>query len=144
MDLKPKIDFYVLEKASYEAALALTCKLIETIFIEKKHIYILTSTKEEAEHLNDLLWTYREDSFLPHDLYGKSEEFPPPIQIGSEASPNINHDILCNLSPNIPASYKQFNRIIEIVYNDLNVQQLARERYKRYRADACEIETIKL
>jgi DNA polymerase-3 subunit chi len=49
-----------------------------------------------------------------------------------------------NLSRDIPAFYSQFKHVIEIVFPDPVVQQLARTRYKQYRDQGHEINTIKV
>lgn len=141
------IDFYILETSSGQQSLQFTCKLIEKLYSEQqKQIYIQTSSRVEAERFDALLWTYRDDSFLPHNIYSPLDDVPPPISIGFDdaEAPDEHNDILINLSREIPSFYDQFNHVIEIVSSDPLVQQLARERYKQYRELGHTINTIKL
>ena len=140
----PKIDFYVIENKDPAAKLRLACRLIEKAYRNKHRIYIQTENKTEAHQLDELLWTYREDSFLPHNLYGDGPEPAPPIQLGFESSPEKHRDILLNLSKKVPDFYLQFSRILEIVSPDESSQTATREHYRYYRAEGHDINTHKL
>lgn len=143
-----KIDFHILEKASMQKSLYFACQLIEKAYTDQRQVYIHTNSREEAERLDALLWTYRDDSFIPHHLYSHTDDCPPPIQIGfgdsSVEKAVDSQDVLVNLSREIPPFYKQFKHIIEIVFSDSDMQQLARERYRQYRDQGYEINTNKL
>ncbi|EKD72736.1 MAG: hypothetical protein ACD_45C00602G0009 [uncultured bacterium] len=139
--MMPKIDFYILSAAK---SLQFACRLIEKIYKQKHCIYIHTANQTEAHQLDELLWTYREDSFLPHNLYGEGPEPTPPIQIGFDVIPEKQRDILINLSNQVPPFYAQFIRIAELIANDPTAEEAGRERYRFYRAENCEITTHKL
>jgi DNA polymerase-3 subunit chi len=140
----PKIDFYILTDSDEKARFALACRLIEKAYKNRHRIYIHTSNQEDAHRLDELLWTYREDSFLPHNLYGEGPTPAPPIQIGFGVTPEKQRDILINLSQEIPAFYTQFARVLECVANDPRQQELARANYRYYRAEGHEMNTHKL
>ena len=139
-----KIDFYILEAASGQKSLHFACQLLEQAYADKQRVYVNASSREEAERLDALLWTYRDDSFIPHNLYHPVEDHPPPIQIGHDTAPDNHNGVLINLSREVPAFYSRFNHLIEIVLSDPVVQQLARTRYKQYRDQGHEIKTIKV
>jgi len=138
-----KIDFYVLETASEQKSLHFVCQLIEKVYAEQQHIYVNMGSRHKAERLDALLWIYRDDSFLPHNLYHSTHNYPSPIQIGFNETPNQHQAVLLNLCQDVPSFYQQFQHVIEIVFLDPLMQQLARARYKQYRDDRCEINTIK-
>jgi DNA polymerase-3 subunit chi len=140
----PKIDFYLIPSPGEKERLAFACRLIEKAYKQQHRVYINTENQTIAHQLDELLWTYREDSFLPHNLYGEGPESAPPIQIGYNAVPDKHRDILINLSTVVPAFYTQFSRILELIPNDPTAQTAGRERYKFYRAANCEITTHKL
>lgn len=139
-----KIDFYVLDGAGGQKSLHFACKLVEKNVMENKSVFINAASREEAERVDALLWTFRDDSFVPHQLDGAAADFAVPVCIGSGNAPQTDADILLNLSVDIPAFYQRFKHIIEIVFSDPVVQQSARVRYKHYRDQGCEINTIKL
>jgi len=140
----PIIDFYVLNDTSSQRSLYFACELLEKAYLENQRAYVHTPSNPEAERLDTLLWTYRDDSFLPHQIWSP-QNLDCPILIGANRDYAADtRDLLINLDMAVPAFYKQFKRVIEIIFNDASVQQLGRERFKQYRADQCEINTHKL
>ena len=140
----PRIDFYILQETAPQARLLLTCKLIEKAYKNRHRVYVNAADTAQAQQLDELLWTYRDDSFLPHNLYGEGPEPAPPIQIGYQTTPAKQRDILVNLSADVPEYFTQFARVLEIVTNDPALQTTAREHYRHYRASGHEINTHKL
>jgi DNA polymerase-3 subunit chi len=137
------IDFYILETTSPQQSSIFACELLEKLVTEQKvPIFVQTNNREEAERFDDLLWTFREDSFLPHELHAVNPSSP--IQIGEGENPQTPYAVLLNISSNLPAFYAQCAHVIEIVFNDPVMQQLARLRYKQYRDNGHDINTIKL
>ncbi|HEX2549875.1 MAG TPA: DNA polymerase III subunit chi, partial [Gammaproteobacteria bacterium] len=94
----PKIDFYLLQESGAHDRLNFACRLIEKIYKQKHRIFIYVSNIKEAHDIDERLWTYREDSFLPHHIQGEGPNPPPPIQIGFSEAPLNERDILLNLS----------------------------------------------
>ena len=137
-----KADFYILENSNKQQAMLFACKLAEKAHAGNEKMYIHTTSADEAEKLDKLLWTYRDDSFLPHELV--SADSIAPILIGHTIPANNMTGTLLNFHREIPAFYTQFNHIIEIVHNDPSVQQLARERFRQYRDAGIAINTHKL
>lgn len=137
-----KIDFHILEDANKMQAMLYTCKLVEDLHAENQHVYIHAASKDDAAKLDNLLWTYKDDSFIPHQL--ASEEAIAPVIIGHETPDNRSNGTLINCQDQLPSFYQQFNHVIEVVYSDATVQQSARERYRQYRDAGIELTTHKL
>ncbi len=140
----PKIDFYILSEGNANSRLLLACRLIEKAYKNRHRVYIHMQDESAAHQLDEMLWTYRDDSFLPHNLYGDGSEPAPPIQIGFSITPEKQRDILINLSNRAPAFYNHFNRVIELIPNDPDIQAQGRENYRFYRAQGYDITTHKL
>jgi len=136
----PTIDFYIL---SDEARFQFACQLAEKAYQQKNRLYIHVQNSSEAECLDQLLWTYRDDSFIPHGLYKADATFRPPVQIGFNVLPEDHRDILMNLSDDVPDFYLQFSRVLEIIPSDPAQQSLGRNRYRFYRDHHCELKTYK-
>lgn len=58
-----RFDFYHLQKSPLEQVLP---KLCEKAYATGKRIKIMVGNTERVEFINSLLWTYNEESFLPH------------------------------------------------------------------------------
>jgi|TARA_B110000091_G_scaffold157973_1_gene168312 DNA polymerase-3 subunit chi len=122
-----RIDFY--QTSGDEHAFA--CRLIDMVYRKGHQIYVHTSTEEQAKTLNEQLWTFKEDSFVPHSLH--SEAMDVPIKIGFDHEPEEHQDVLINLSGQIPHFFSRFDRVAEIVPVDQNSRKSARENYAYYK-----------
>jgi len=142
MSTLPNVAFHILNDASQQRSLRYVCQLVEQAYERQETVYIHTRDAEQAERVNALLWTYRDDSFLPHQLVPAGGVSETSIQIGFQTIPDNRTDVLVNLTDHIPTHLPMCLRIIEIVFADKNVQQLARDRYRQYRAQGCHIETL--
>lgn len=129
-----RVDFYLLQSDKQEANWLVACRLLEKAYAKKHSVYVHCTTQDEAEHLDELLWTYKADSFIPHNLQGEGPEPPPPVQIGFGKEPRGYSDILFNMAPEIPAFHGKFKRIIEIVPGLEAQREQSRAHYKAYRA----------
>ena len=65
-----QVDFYVLDRVDEHARHTLACKLAEKAWRLENSIHIHTMSREDAERLDKLLWTFRDGSFVPHELAG--------------------------------------------------------------------------
>jgi DNA polymerase-3 subunit chi len=140
----PKVDFYIITENNFNSRIQFACRLIEKAYQQKHRIFIHTANKQQAHAIDEMLWTYRDDSFLPHHLLGEGPEPTPPIQIGYDKNPEKHRDILINLSSTVPEFYAQFQRILEIVTSDTETQNDTREHFRFYRSQGLNISTHKL
>ena len=72
----PEFRFHVLERRRLDQALP---DLLEAALAEGLRVVVQTPSPEAREALNERLWTYREDSFLPHGGPGDGEAATQPI-----------------------------------------------------------------
>ncbi len=63
-----RIDFYVLSSSEEVGRLRLACRLADKIFRLGKKLYIHTENAKQNQELDNLLWTFQDISFLPHDI----------------------------------------------------------------------------
>ena len=136
-----KIDFYVLENSTASICEQFACKLVEKIFHLNHRIYIHTDSLQQANNLDNLLWTHNQGSFLPHDIVTGSDNCNSPIALGYDSKLNCSYDVLVNLSKDVPIFCSQFNRIAEFVCADSSSKSLARNRFRQYQQLGYEIDT---
>ena len=137
----PRIDFYILNSNEPEDLWLVACRLLEKAYLRGHRIFVYCENEERAKYLDELLWTYKDDSFIPHNLQGEGPEPPPQVQIGFSAEPRNYNDILLNLNSKIPPYFSRFRRVIEIVGANDEAKNLSREHYREYRKNRCEIFT---
>lgn len=128
-----RIDFYSLESDSRGDRFLLTCRLVERIRANALRILIHCPNPEQAHHLDRLLWTFRQGSFLPHGLVGHTDAELTPVLIGDDGSPETENQVLINLSLEIPGFIDRFERVCELVDHDPAARTAARERFRDYR-----------
>ena len=58
-----RIDFYHLQKVTVEQALP---RLLEKAYTTGKNVLVKIGNEDRVEFLNTVLWTYDDQSFLPH------------------------------------------------------------------------------
>ena len=70
-----EVRFYHLQKQNLDQALPL---ILEKVFQTKKKCVVRMSDEKEVTRMNDILWTYKPDSFLPHGSHktGRAEKQP--------------------------------------------------------------------
>ena len=133
-----RIDFYVLQRADEHARHSLACRLAEKAYKLDNTVYIHARSRSDAERLDDLLWTFRDGSFVPHCLDGVNDG------TGSDLDNVAARDLLINLGDDIPAFADAFPRVAEVVTSDENCRLLSRKRYATYRDQGHTINTHKL
>jgi DNA polymerase-3 subunit chi len=134
-----RVDFYLLTDPEPAAFWLLTCRLIEKAYCRGHRVFVLCQNQQDAFHLDELLWTYKDDSFIPHNLQGEGPEPPPPVQIGFQGEPRGFNDILITLTDSIPVFYPRFKRVIELIAASEEAKILSRQHYRDYRAHGCEL-----
>ncbi len=130
----PRIDFY---QTSGDATI-FACHLIAKVYRRGHQIYVHTATEVEATQLDEQLWTFRPESFVPHAL--QSAALAAPIRIGFNQAPEEHQDVLINLSGEIPAFFTRFDRLAEVVPANENNRTTARQHYGFYKEKGYEIQ----
>lgn len=140
----PRIDFYVLLTASPEGRPQLACRLAEKAYQMGNRIYIHSESEKQAHWLNDLLWTYRSGSFIPHRLHPHPEATSEPVLVGYGEPPDDPGEVLINLAAGVPSFYLRFHRVAELVDQNDAVRAQGRKRYGYYRDQGLSPATHKL
>lgn len=128
-----QIDFYILSDQAAHSREKLSCRLAEKIYKLGNRLYIHTATQTDANRVDDLLWTYRDGSFLPHEIYREKQASETPIMIGHDQEPVSEADVLINLAPSVPLFFSRFERVAEIISQQPEEKTSGRERYRFYR-----------
>ena len=140
-----RVDFYVLPAADDRSRQQFACRLAEKAYRLNNTIHIRTTDSRATEVLDELLWTYRDGSFVPHEIANASGAEPQsPITIGHADSPRHQTDLMINLSEQVPAESASFPRVAEIVTSDEAARQQSRKRYAQYRDLGHTLETHKI
>lgn len=137
------VDFYVLSEGPENALELLACKLCEKALRAGHQIYIQAADEAQASKLNELLWSHKAESFLPHELT-EADDASFPISIGHGEPPEHCEELLINLSQKIPPAYARFERLLELVPPQQEARTALRENYGYYRDRGYPIQTHKI
>lgn len=135
----PQVDFYILAGSSVNARHVFACRLAEKAYQLGHKVYVYTASAPEATLMDELLWTFRAGSFLPHAVYPTTEEPYPSVLVGCTEGPAHHSDVLINLTQEVPPFFDRFARVAELV--DDQTKQAARERFRIYREQGYPPET---
>ena len=132
----PQVDFYIAKESSPQFALLTACRITEKAHKAGLRVHICTSSENDSHVLDTLLWTFRDQSFIPHEFLSSSLPICP-ITIGTEFGP-VEAEMLINLSHKIPEKFERFQRIAEIIGHHPESIHAGRERYRFYREHGLE------
>lgn len=126
------VSFYILADEGPGAAARLACRLAEKAHLQGHRLYIHAADAGAAADLNQLLWTFRQGSFVPHALAADLDrDDSTPVALGAQSEPPAGwDDVLINLDAEVPAFFSRFRRALEIVTPA--TRAAARQRYKFY------------
>jgi DNA polymerase-3 subunit chi len=140
-----EVSFYILPSESLQERYLYACKLIEKAYRSAHFCYVLTDSIKQSRHLDDLLWTFRAGSFIPHQLYtGEIPNFKKIILIGSLDAPEHWQKTIINLSSQCPKNFELAERIVEILDNSEEAKEPGRNRYRHYQQSGVAITTHKI
>ena len=128
-----QIDFYILGNKAKGDKFLLACRLTEKAYQSGHRVCITADSEQDAEHISKLLWTYNEQSFIPHEICHTKQNSDAPVLVSNRLELTDEHDVLINLAAEVPACFSQFERLLEPVDRDEQNKASGRNRYKYYR-----------
>jgi DNA polymerase-3 subunit chi len=120
-----RIDFYV----STHKPEWLACRVAERAYSQSLMVYIHTNSHEQSTQLDEMLWIFKPESFVPHGLQTDFNS-DTPVHIGHDADNITTTDVLINLNEGVPLFFSKFARMAEIICPD--TKAAGRARYKFY------------
>ena len=140
-----EVSFYILPSESAQERYEFACKLIEKAYRSGCFCYVLTDNAEQSQKIDDLLWTFRPGSFIPHQIYtGELPAIEKVILIGSLNAPENWQKTVINLSSYCPEEFDKIERVLEILDNSEATKELGRNRYRQYQQSGVNITTHKI
>ena len=128
-----RADFYLIQKERFrEDPLLLVCELAKRGYAANLPMLVLARDSAQAEALDDLLWSFEDDAYLPHQVAGDDEDELCPILIATPEMDVPARPLLVNLRDGVPAG--TFDRVLEVVPADPSSRGPLRERWKHYQS----------
>lgn len=137
------IDFYILSAQQDEQRLDFACRLIEKAYRSRCKVYVHLNNEAEAKAFDELLWSFRDSSFIPHGLISsESLEENCPIHLGYAELQPPNFDVMVNLANEIPSTVARYKRVLEVVIQQDDVLSATRNHYRYYKERGYPINNI--
>ena len=128
-----RVDFYIINAADGNARLSLACKLAEKAYLAAHNVLIWDTELTELKALDEMLWTFRDGGFVPHEILAAQAEAPEaPVLLSAGPLPAGDLDVIINLAAGVPDFAARSRRIVEIIDGDEGRRQAGRARYKAY------------
>jgi DNA polymerase-3 subunit chi len=129
-----RVDFYILPSSEERARLKHACRLAEEAYLAGKRVFVYCDDPQQLERFDDLLWSFADRSFVPHEIYAESQQWrETPVLLGCAAQPEQPYDVLVNLGVDVPASATHAAHIAELVDSDEASRRAGRNRFRHYR-----------
>ena len=128
-----RVDFYVLEGTETPARLKVACRLAEKAYLASQRALIWHTERAELEMLDELLWTFADGSFVPHDWLTSNAAVEAPVLLSAASAPATRFDFVVNLAADVPPFLQLTRRVAEIVDGDEARRRTGRARFKAYR-----------
>jgi DNA polymerase-3 subunit chi len=128
-----RVDFYILAASEPASRLQFACKLTEKAYGLNNRIYAHVSSQAEAKKLDEMLWTFKQGSFIPHQSLNDSDDERTPVSIGTPEQWENEGELLINLSEAAPEFATNYTRVAEIVDGQEASRQAGRKRFRQYR-----------
>ena len=130
----PRADFYLIAKERFrEEPLLLVCELARKAFDANLYTLVLARDGAQAEALDDLLWSFDPDAYVPHQIAGSDDdEEEAAVLIAAPGSDAALRPLVINLRD--AAVEGAFDRVLEVVPADPAARAPLRERWKHYQS----------
>jgi DNA polymerase III subunit chi len=139
-----RADFYVLEGSDSRQRWRFACQEIEKAFLAEERVLVWMDNDAEVAAFDDLLWTFADRSFIPHEAIGPDSDWEEtPVLLSAAREPATAPQVIVNLAATAPPGLERALRIVEIVDADAARRQAGRQRFKQYRALGVEPATHK-
>ena len=134
----PRADFYLIDKPRFrDDPLLLVCELAKRAFASEQPALILARSQDQAEVLDEKLWEFDENAFIPHQLAGDEDDAITAILIVPPGVATADRPLVINLRDECAPGL--FERVLEVVPAEEAQRLGSRERWKTYKAAGFEV-----
>lgn len=126
-----RVEFYVLSSATPADRLRAACQLAMKAWRAGLPVFVRGCDEAQCRTVDALMWRFKAETFVPHDLYQDAPQSP--VVIGQDEEPATTQGVLINLSSSLSPHIERFSRVIEIVNQEPDLLTACRENFRTYR-----------
>tara|TARA_R110002167_G_C12290761_1_gene616082 strand:- start:45 stop:482 length:438 start_codon:yes stop_codon:yes gene_type:complete len=145
--MSTQINFYILPSSEESKKLEFCARLVEKVFSKEHRVLIVCDSGQQLEALDKLLWSFKEESFIPHlisdEITAETRNMPIVLTLDSNYKMGAE-DVCISMSHQVVQQFECFSRFLEITNQNKDALAESREHYKFYRQKGYEITTHKI
>ncbi|TCV95687.1 DNA polymerase III chi subunit [Luteibacter rhizovicinus] len=127
-----RADFYLIDKPRFrEDPLLLVCELARRAHAAGQLTLILTRDFPQAEAVDEYLWSFDEDAYIPHQLAGDDDDEATAVLIVPPGVDTADRPLVINLRDTCAPG--QYDRVLEVVAADPAERDGSRVRWQDYK-----------
>jgi DNA polymerase III subunit chi len=127
-----RADFYLIDKPRFrDDPLLLVCELVKKAYAAEQPTLILARTPEQADALDEKLWEFDDESFIPHQIAGDDDDAITAVVIVPPGSRSADRPLVVNLRDE--CAQGSFERVLEVVAADPAEREGSRARWTEYK-----------
>jgi len=124
----PRADYYVLPQSDHDSRELFVCRLCDKLSTQRLKIHIHLASDTDLAQLDQKLWSFKADAFLPHTILGQDPAAP--ITLSTDKDAQVEADLLINLDLRSPKCAVGIERVAEIVIQQDEILSASRESFK--------------
>ena len=133
-----RADFYLIDKPRFrDDPLLLVCELVKKAYAAEQPTLILARSPEQADALDEKLWEFDDDSFIPHQLAGDDDDSITAVVIASPGVATADRPLVVNLRDECAEG--AYERVLEVVAADPAEREGSRVRWAEYKRRGFEV-----
>ena len=120
------------------------CDITEKEYESGNKAVIYVADEKEGKILDDMLWSWKQSTFIPHNFSESLQTAEKdPVIISTNISDSINYDTLILVQPTEPDICRIYKKVIDFAekYNPTKLET-DRKRYKLYRDQKFKLEAL--
>lgn len=139
--MKSLVTFFSLNESQDEYFCV--CETVKKLYKIQKKILIISDVSF-CEKIDNLLWSFEQNSFIPHKIYNYKDNADTPVMIITNFSNNHtnllkNYSTIINVTNTALINLHENLEIYEFVGNDEARKNICREKYLAYKNNKFEL-----
>ena len=133
-----RADFYLIDKPRFrDDPLLLVCELVKKAYAAEQPTLILARSPEQADALDEKLWEFDDEAFIPHQIAGDADDEITAVVIAPPGVAAADRPLVVNLRDECaPGAYE---RVLEVVAADPAEREGSRVRWSEYKRRGFEV-----